>query len=179
MLDFTKPSAGDIVDEAADGNGIRDPWMGAELLQLVADVFIDVLESVEEGRSDGGGSSAILDLVAQIVLGGVHQSAIGVIDDHKFLSAEKMMGDDERAQRVVGYDAAGVADDVGIAFLESQSTSGEAGIHAGEDGELALRARSQAAQLVGARVDLIGGENFVDDGHGGESLAKEKRVGSG
>jgi len=37
----------------------------------------------------------------------------------------------------------------------------------------------KAAQLVGARVNFVGGENFVDDGHGGESLAKEKRVGSG
>jgi len=44
-------------------SGIHD---GAELLQC-ADVFIDVLESVEEGGSNGGGSGAILDLVPQIV----------------------------------------------------------------------------------------------------------------
>jgi len=131
VLDFTKPSAGDIVDEAADGNGIRDPWMGAELLQLVADIFIDVLEGVEEGGSNGGSSGAILDLVAQIVLGGVHQSAIGVIDDHEFFSAEEMMRNDERAQRVVGDDAAGIADDVGVSFLQSQGASRETGIHAG------------------------------------------------
>jgi len=37
--------------------------MGAELLQLVADVFIDVLESVEEGGATAAVSGAILDLV--------------------------------------------------------------------------------------------------------------------
>ena len=68
--------------------------MGAEFLQLVADIFIDVLEGVEESGSDGGGSGAILDAGAQAVLGGVHQSAIGVIDDHEFLGAEQMMRDD-------------------------------------------------------------------------------------
>ena len=115
--------------------------MGAELLQLVADVFIDVLESVEEGRSDGGGSSAILDLVAQIVFCGMHQTAIGVIDDHEFFSAEEMMRNDERAQCVVGDDAAGIVDDVGVSFLQSQGASRKAGVHASEDGELALGTR--------------------------------------
>ena len=65
--------------------------MGAEFLQLVANIFIDVLEGVEEGRSDGGGSGAILDAGAQVLFGGVHQSAIGVIDDHEFLCAQQMM----------------------------------------------------------------------------------------
>jgi len=64
VLDFTKPSAGDIVDEAADGNGIRDPWMGAELCNWWRNVFIDVLEGVKKReqrrrfRCDSGFGSA-------------------------------------------------------------------------------------------------------------------------
>src|SRR5258706_9218723 len=150
-------AASDVVDEAAHGDGLGNPWMGAELLQLVADIFIDVLEGVEEGGSNGGSSGAILDLVAQIVLGGVHQSAIGVIDDHEFFSAEEMMRNDERAQRVVGDDAAGIADDVGVSFLESQSTSGEAGIHSGGEGGGALSGRGQGGGILWVGVGLCWG----------------------
>src|SRR5258708_3327153 len=46
----------------------------------------------------------------------------------------------------------------------------------GQDGELALGARSQFAQFMGARVDFVGGEDFVDDAHGQNSLAKPRRV---
>jgi hypothetical protein len=38
---------GDVVDEAADGDTLGNPQMGAELLQLVAYIFFDVLEGVE------------------------------------------------------------------------------------------------------------------------------------
>jgi hypothetical protein len=46
--------------------------MGAELLQLVADIFFDVLEGVEESGSNSGRSGAILDSGAQVLLAGVH-----------------------------------------------------------------------------------------------------------
>src|SRR6266852_9509736 len=141
VFDFAKAAGGYIVDEAADGDGCGDPGMGAQLLQLVADIFLNVLERVEKGRSDGGGSGAILDAVAQIVLGGGHQSAIGVVDDHDFFRAQQVMRNDERAQGVIGDDAAGVADDVRVAGFEAERANGKARVHAGKDGEFALRAR--------------------------------------
>src|SRR5260370_24052078 len=49
VLDFTEMAAGNVVDKAAYGEGLGNPGMGAELLQLVADIFFDVLERVEEG----------------------------------------------------------------------------------------------------------------------------------
>src|SRR6266478_2979661 len=113
VLDFTEMAAGNVVDKAADGEGLGNPGMGAELLQLVADIFFDVLERVKEGGGDSLGPGAVLDSGAQILFGGVHQAAIGVVDDHEF---------------------------------------------------------------VGAGVDFVGGENFVDDTHGKKSLAKWKRV---
>ena len=65
--------------------------MGAELLQLVADIFIDVLEGEEEGGSYSSRPGAILDSSAQVLLVSVHQAAIGVIDDHDFFSTEEIV----------------------------------------------------------------------------------------
>ncbi len=115
--------------------------MGAELLQLVADIFFDVLEGVEEGGSHSGGPGAMLDSGAQVLLAGVHQSAIGVIDNHDFLSAEQVVRYDQRAQAVLGNDATGITDDVRVSRFQSQSANGQAGIHAGQDREVALWTR--------------------------------------
>jgi len=56
VLDFAESAAGDVIDEAADGHCLGNPGMGMKLLQLVADIFFDVLEGVEEGGGDGFGS---------------------------------------------------------------------------------------------------------------------------
>src|SRR5258708_2645296 len=178
VLDFPQMAASDVVDEAADGDGLGNPRMGAELLQLVADIFFDVLEGVEEGGSNGGGSGAILDSGAQVLLGGEHQSAIGVIDDHDFLGAQEVVRYDQGAQGVFRHDAAGIADDVRISRFQAQGANGKPGIHTGQDGELALGARGQFAQFMGARVNFVGSEDLVNDAHGQNSLAKPKRVSS-
>src|SRR6266567_4404354 len=56
MLRFRAPgprnrSDGDVVDEAADGYALGNPGMGAKLLQLVADIFFDVLEGIKRRRA--------------------------------------------------------------------------------------------------------------------------------
>ena len=157
----------DVVDEAADGYSLGNPGMGVELLQLVADIFFDVLEGVEEGWSNCGGSGEILDSGAQIMFAGVHQSAIGVIDDHNFLGAEQIVRYEEGAQRVVRNDAAGIADDVRVSRFQTESTNRKARIHASQDGKLAVGTRGQFAQFMRARVNFICDEDFVDDAHGG------------
>ena len=88
ILDFTEQTAGHVVDEATGVNRLGNPGMGAKLLQLFAHIFFDVLEGVEEGWSNDGGSGAILNSRAQILFAGVHQTAIGVIDHHNFLGAQ-------------------------------------------------------------------------------------------
>ena len=140
--------------------------MGSEFLELVANIFVDVLESVEEGRGNGGSAGAILDTRAKVLLSGLHEAAIGVIDDHELLGSEEVVRDQEGAERIVGNDATGVADDVRVAGLEAECADREARIHASEDCELALGTRGEAAELVGAGVLLVGDEDFVDDGHG-------------
>jgi hypothetical protein len=59
--------------------------MRAQLLQLMADVLLDVPESVKESGSHSRCSGAILYSVAQVLFSGMHQAAIGVVDDHEFL----------------------------------------------------------------------------------------------
>jgi len=84
------------------------------------------------------------------------------------------MRDQEGAEGIVGDDAAGVANDVGVTGLEAEGADGETRIHACEDGELALGARGEAAEFVSLRVDFVGSEDFVDDGHGFDSLTSER-----
>ena len=170
VFDFAEEAGGDVVDEAADGDGFGDPRVSVEFLELVADVFVDVLEGVEEGGSDGGGAGAILDAGAEVLFGGVHEAAVSVVDDHELLGAEEMVRDQKRAEGIVGDDAASVADDVGVAGFEAESADGEARVHAGEDGELALGTRSETAQFVGAGVLFVGDEDVVNDGHSGEQF---------
>src|SRR5437016_1396365 len=176
VLDFAEMAAGDVVDEAADGDGLGNPRMGAELLQLVADIFFDVLEGIEEGGGNSSGPGAVLDSGAQIVFGGVHQSAIGVIDDHEFLGAEEIVRYDQGAQGVFRNNSAGIADDVRVSRFQTQRANRKPRIHTGQDGELALGTRGQSAQFMGMRVNLVGSENFVNDTHGRSSLAKPRRV---
>ena len=72
----------------------------------------------------------ILDSRPQILLAGLHQSAIGVIDDHKFLGVEQVVRHQQRAQTIVGHNAASVADDVGVPSCQPQSTDGKPRVHA-------------------------------------------------
>jgi hypothetical protein len=65
--------------------------MGAKLLQLMAHIFLDILEGVEEGRGDSGGSGAIPNSCLQILFVPIHQSAISVINDHEFFGAKQIM----------------------------------------------------------------------------------------
>lgn len=61
---------------------------------------------------------------------------------------------------------------MGVTGFETEGANGKAGVHAGENGKLALRARGEFAEFVSAGIDFVGYENFVDDGHGGDSLTQ-------
>ena len=140
--------------------------MRGELLQLVANIFIDILEGVEKRGSQSGGPREILDSGSEILFAGVHQSAICVIDDHDFLGAKQIVRDEQGTQRVVCYYAACVADDVRVARFQAQRANRKTGIHARQDREFAFGARSQPAQLMRARINFVCGEYVVDDAHG-------------
>jgi len=149
--------------------------MGAQLLQLMADIFLNILESIKERGRDGRGSRAILDSISQVLFGGMHQTAIGVIDDHEFLGVQQIVRDDQGAQAVFGDDPAGISNDVGIAIIQAESESREPRIHASQHGEVTFGARSEPAQFVRAGIEFVGLEDFVDYAHGLDSLANRGR----
>ena len=67
------------------------------------------------------------------------------------------MGDDQRAQGVVGGDAAGVADHVGITGMQAQAMlEQDAGVHAGQHSDVAARADGEISELEIAREDFVG-----------------------
>ena len=115
--DFAKASVGHIINEATHRDFLGNPGMRAQLLQLMAHILFNVLEGIKERGRDGRGSRAVLDPVAQIVFGGVHQAAIGVVDDHELFGVQQVMRYDQGAQGVFCDDAAGVSNDVGVAGL--------------------------------------------------------------
>jgi len=172
--DFTQLSTGYIIDKSAHGDFLGNPGMRAELLQLMTNIFVDVLKSVKERGRDGCGPRAILDPVAQILFRGVHQAAIGVVDDHELPGVQQVMGYDQGPESVFGDDAAGVSNDVGVASFQTQCTNGKTRVHAGQNGKMALGARREPSQFVCARVEFVCLENFVDYAHGRFILANRE-----
>ncbi len=178
IADFAQPAAAHVINKSAHCQFFWDPGVGAQFLQLVPYVFFNVLEGVEERRRNRGGSGAVLDSCPQVLLAGVHQAAVGVVDDHDLFRAQQVMRYHQRAQAVVGHDAAGIADNMGISGLQSQGANRKPGIHARQDGKLARRARSQCAQFVGAGVNFVGFQDFINHAHVCHSVTKQLPVAS-
>jgi hypothetical protein len=129
--------------------------------------FADIFEAL---GSEGGGFKAVGEEAAHDVVGEEEHAAVGVVDDEEFFCAEELVADDERTDGVVAGAAAGVADDVGVAFGKTGVFGGvETGVHAGEDGEASGRREGEFGFFAeGAGVGLVGGEDFGEDlAHGG------------
>ena len=76
--------------------------------------------------------------------------------------AEQVMGDDERADRIVAGAASRIADNVRVALHQTgEFCRVETSVHAGKNGELARRRHSQRrpfSQRLGIR--FVGFQNF-------------------
>ena len=125
--------AGDVVEDGlllvADGEPL-DVFASAG-----AGAFADVLETLGSERSgfEASGEEATHDVIGEKL-----HTAIGVVNDKEFASAKKFITDDQGTDGVVAGAAAGVADDVGVAFGEAGVLGGiEARVHTSENGEAA------------------------------------------
>src|SRR6266851_1034986 len=178
-FDFEEFSGADIVEEAVDRNGFGDERMVADAgdvvedgLLLIADgepldvftgagagAFADVLEAL---RGERRGFEARGEQVAHDVVGEEFHAAIGVVDDEEFAGAEQFVADDEGTDGVVAGAAAGVADDVSVAFGEAGILGGiETRVHARENGETARGRQGELAFLTKiGTVILVGFKNF-------------------
>ena len=63
-------------------------------------------------------------------------------------------------------DAAGIANDVRVSRFQAQRANRKPRIHTGQDREPALGTRCEFSQFVGARIDFVRCEYFVDHAHG-------------
>lgn len=138
---------------------------GAHPLHGLPDVAVQVDEGLHRPLR------ALADLQLQLapeVLGEAEQAAAGVVDQRDRAGAEGALADGEGADGVVGDDAARVADDVGVAeFQAERREQVEAGVHAGDHGDLLDRAGVHAAVAEGHRVVAVGRDEAVDDGRCG------------
>ena len=139
---------------------------GLALIRLI-DCRTSVSRSVNDSAAHGGLSpvSSWMRLLELVVGEGQHP-AVGVVDQDDLLGAEQALGDGQRADLVVGDDAARVADDVRVAFVQAEdAVDVEPGVHAGDDGDVLGRGQRERAG-EGLRVAGVVGEQIVGDGHG-------------
>ena len=115
---------------------------------------------------DAGGLEAAAQQLAHDVVGEGFHAAVGVVDDEPLAGTQQLVGNDQRADGVIAGAAAGIADDVGVALREPGILGRiEAGVHAGEDGEVSARRHGQAAFIAEiGRIALVGSQDFIHDG---------------
>ena len=107
--------------------------------------------------AEASAPSSVRTFACSCSIGEGEHAAVGVMDHDDLARAEQLLGDDQRAERVAGQ-AAGVADDVGVALLQAERPGrDEPRIHAGDDRDLPRRrqrqvARGEAGGVAGVRV---------------------------
>ena len=78
-----------------------------------------------------------------------------MVDQDHFLGPQKTLGNCEGSNGIVGYHAAGIAEDMRVAFLEPEDLADmQAGVHAGQHKEL-LRRRQWKASFERLRIGLV------------------------
>ena len=131
--------------------------MGFYALDLLAYVGFEIVEGVEVGGGAERGAHFFGQRFLQFVFLHPHQAAIGVVDDDEFLGVEQVVGDDQGADRVLGGDASGVADHVGVAGLQAEAAFEEdAGVHASEDSHVAAGANGEISQIEASYKFFVG-----------------------
>ena len=106
-----------VEHEAADVLARGQLGAGAQAREAVAQRLLDVLEGAQPPR---GHRAVGHQRLGELVLGGSAQAAAVVHHHDDLLGAEQALGGAERADRVVGDQAAGVADDVRVAALDPE-----------------------------------------------------------
>jgi hypothetical protein len=166
-IHLCQPARLHVVDKSAHRDVLRNPRVRLDLRHLLADVFFQIIERVEMRRLGGDCAHFFGELRAQFVLLHLQQAAVGVVDDDELLRIEQVMGDDQRADGVLGGDASGVADHVGVAGAQAEAVlEQDARIHARQHGGVALRMSREFAQIEVAGKFRVGFQQFVSYGQG-------------
>src|SRR5882724_8194834 len=178
-FDLDEFAGAHVVKETIDGNGFGHERMVANARDIVEHGLLLVLDGEPFDEFTGAGSPSLADVLeplggqlrcfqagsqqaAHDIAGKEFHAAIGMVNDEEFAGAKKFIADDQRADGVVAGPAAGVADNMGIAFGEAGELGGiEERVHASENGEAARWRDSEFAFFTEAgAVLLIGFEDF-------------------
>src|SRR5215208_3878638 len=150
-LHLTQGSGLWVEDETADLVAGGYLWAGSQAGEAYSQRGVDVVECTEApGRED----AVVRERLAELVLGCAVEAAALVHHHHYSLGAEQALGGGQGADCVVGYEAAGVADDVGVAALQAEHREQvNARVHAREHRDPAARPRVQAGgrEFLGPR----------------------------
>src|ERR1700677_1165500 len=136
--------------------------MRANFRNLAPEIGLQVRKSMEMARSVSHRTGFLLEPGEQIlVLEGQHP-AVSVLDDEPFVSAKQVVRNQQRADHVIGHDAASVADNVGVASLETGEVfDRKPRVHAGNDRQMTGRRNTQAAELEVADIFFVCAKYFV------------------
>ena len=135
----------------------RNPRVRLYAVHLEAHIGFEIIESVEMFGLIRGGTHLFSQARFQFVFTHLQQAAVGVVDDDEFLRIEQVMRNDQRSQRVVGGDAAGVADHVRVAGMQAETVlEKDAGIHAGEHCDMPIGANGKFSEGEIAREGFVG-----------------------
>ncbi len=117
-MDLAQPPGLHLVDEAPHVVLVGDERARLDAPHRLAHVLLEVRKRLQ--GEPGLDPHLLLDLLLELVVGEGEHAAVGVVDEDDLAGAQEALGDGKRADLVVGYDAPGVADDVGVAFLEPE-----------------------------------------------------------
>jgi hypothetical protein len=123
----------------------------------------------------------LAELCVQVVVREGDHPAVGVGDHRDLLGAQEPVGDDQRADRVLGDEPARVADHVRVTLLEAEELGGvEACVHARHDREPSPGRHGQIALPEPVRIDLVRSLQDVALRHGSPlallQLLKERKL---
>lgn len=138
--------------------------------QGLPDIDIEIGEGLSRPRRLDPG--LVLNRALEVVVGEGQHAAVGVMDQDDLAGAEQSLADRQRADLVLGYDPAGITDDVRLALVQPEQTVDvEPGVHARNHRELlGRRQRQRPVETLG--IALVVGQQVVGHGHPGSvSLA--------
>ena len=164
-LDLAQAVGVDVVDEAAHRVAVGEEGGAADAQDRLAHVGVDVGEGLDrERRRDPG---RLLQLGAEAVVGDLLHAAVGVVDQHHLARAQPPLRDRQRADHVVGDDAAGVAQHVRLAVAQPERGEDvEPRVHAGDDRQLPARLHVEVPVGQELGEGAVVRQQLVDRVHG-------------
>src|SRR3954447_12471304 len=157
-----EPTRPDIEHEAMDPIGL-DPRMGAQTVHRSEDARLEVVERPEIDREVVARFRRQLAMHRRLVRS--EKAAARMADDDDLVGTKERLTDDQRADDVVGCDAAGISDDVRIAGSEAERLLDvQPRVHARDDRDPAQRRGGQRGPIERLRVALVLGQDPVELG---------------